>query len=147
MLWWHEMSVTITVLCYRQTPFISKWYVCPILYFTKFSEFFLKRRGHYGNSNKILWPKRPSGFTVGGEFLVQLSCVLNGNCITKWSYITNRQLTSLHYGRNVLTNISSYTFGTKSKFVLTKLGPDISETGVPEGHVKFITAGEENSFM
>jgi len=35
----------------------------------------------------------------------------------------------------------------KSKFVLTKLRPDISETGVPEGHVKFITVGEENSFM
>jgi hypothetical protein len=31
--------------------------------------------------------------------------------------------------------------------VLTQLGPDISETGVPEGHIKLVIAGEEYGFM
>lgn len=33
------------------------------------------------------------------------------------------------------------------KSVLTQLGPDVSEAGVPEGHIEFIIAGEEDSLM
>jgi hypothetical protein len=35
----------------------------------------------------------------------------------------------------------------KEKSVLTQLGPDVSEAGVPEGHIEFIIAGEEDSLM
>jgi hypothetical protein len=67
---------------------------------------------------------------------------------------SRRDVTSLISGR--LHYIRAVTYqkifpvtllARKNKLVLTKLGPDISETGVPEGQVKFITAGEEDSFM
>jgi len=55
----------------------------------------------------------------------------------------------LHYIRAVIyQQIFPVTLlAQESKFVLTKLGPDVSETGVPEGHVKFVTVGKEDSFM
>jgi hypothetical protein len=34
-----------------------------------------------------------------------------------------------------------------SKSVLTELGPDVSEAGVPERHIKLIIAREEHSFL
>jgi len=64
------------------------------------------------------------------------------------SEVTSLISNSLHY---IMAEMYQKIFpvillAQKSKLVLTKLGPDVSETGVPEGHVKFITAGEEDSF-
>jgi hypothetical protein len=33
------------------------------------------------------------------------------------------------------------------KSVLTQLGPDVSEAGVPKGHIELIIAGEEDSLV
>jgi hypothetical protein len=35
----------------------------------------------------------------------------------------------------------------KQKLVLTQLGPDVSEAGIPKGHIEFVIAGEEDGLV